>query len=209
MLADISAPYLERIETTRQEQRQCWRAEIHSHATVDLENYALDELVEQVSGALLLHIRQENPGWKESDARESAEYKLYFKSRPSDIVRLGLESELRVVRAFPERLAREESPALQAFAPRFAERVAAGDKAIQDRDRARAATAEHRARRILPLMEAINNLHSRVYRALLETSEQLRLPRSWAERFFYRPKIKSAQAETQISLPGDPEKKAR
>lgn len=177
---------MEKIETVRAEQRRSWRAEIQAQAAVDRVNYELDLATTQLAENLARAIRSQFQSLRDSELRETSVYRLYFKERPSTVTRLGLESQLRVVKHFPELLAREAHVELLSMAPLFHSLVLAGETVLALREKARLATAEHRAKRIEPLVEEENLLQSKLYRALLELSEKERLSRSWVDRFFSR-----------------------
>ncbi len=180
---------IERAKQLRTEQLGAWEGEIDAQAGVDAVNDALDATTVDFGRALDNEIRD----------RKHPTYKRYFPIPPSDVVALGLESELERVRSWPEYLATEESATLKAFADRFREHIAAGDAAVEARRMAAASRANHRAAAIQRFFDDVNAARQSLHALLTQRAVERRLGRRWADRFF---RHRSA-AHRQPSLPGD------
>ena len=185
LLAKIE-PFLLRLASLREGQLKCWEDEQVTQALVDYYNFLLDRLVEEFGIAKLSSIRRENPHWKEKEARESGEYTLYVKkgSTLSDIVRLGLASELPVVEPWADLIRRETDALLLPFAERFADLVSKGREAVAVRAKALVATSEHRTRQINPFIKELNDARTSMHGQLLDLSTTLKVQKSWADTFF-------------------------
>jgi flagellin-specific chaperone FliS len=179
-------PFIFRLISLREGQLKCWEEEQVAQALVDYYNFMLDRLVEEFGTAKLASIRKENPHWKEKEARESGEYTLYIKkgSTISDIVRLGLASELPVVEPWADLIRRETDASLLPFAERFADLVSKGKEAVVARAKALVATSEHRTRQINPFIKELNDARTSMHGQLLDLSTTLKVPKSWADTFF-------------------------
>jgi hypothetical protein len=179
-------PFIKQLTTLKEGQLKCWEDEQVTQALVDYYNYALDRLVEEFGAAKLAAIRRENPHWKEKEARESAEYTLYIKkgSTISDIIRLGLASELPVVEPWADLIRRETDALLLPFAERFEDIVTKGKEAVAARAKALVATSEHRTRQINPFIKELNAARTSLHGQLLDLSTTLKFPKSWADTFF-------------------------
>jgi hypothetical protein len=173
LLPQIEA-LIERCKQLRTEQLGAWEGEIDAQAGVDAANDALDATTVDFGRALDNEIRD----------RRSPAYKRYFAVAPSDIVVLGLESELERVRSWPDYLAGEESATLEAFGDRFREHIAAGDDAVEARRMAAAARANHRATAINRFFDDVNGARQSLHALLTQRAVERRLGRHWADRFF-------------------------
>lgn len=155
-------------------QRSAWRAEIVAQAGVDAENDLLDDTIGQLDSELLRSFRD----------REAPQRKRYFKKARHEIARLGLKSELDVVRTWPASLKSESEAALQALGARLEEDIARGDAAVEERQRAAAATADQRVREIIRFVDDINAARRIRYGLLIQRAEERQLPKDWPGRFF-------------------------
>lgn len=178
-LAPQVTPLFKRWEKVAGQQRALWRAEIEAQAGVDEDDDEIDETVTDVSGTIL---------YREKQKRDSARYKRYFKRPASEIVRLGLESELEVVRDWPASLKTEPESDLQALGKRLEDNVTTGDAAVAERKQAIAGTADHRVREIHPFIAEVNVVRNTLYGTLVTRAGQKKLSPKWPERFFRKAK---------------------
>ncbi|CAN98319.1 hypothetical protein ACSRUE_07835 [Sorangium sp. KYC3313] len=188
-LASEAGALVERWTQVNTGQRSAWRAEIVAQAGIDAEDDMLDDTVDELDNELLRTFRD----------RDAPQRKRYFKKARHEIVRLGLESEIEVVRAWPASLKTEGEPALQALGARLEGDIARGDAAVEERQRAAAATADQRVREIVRFVDDINAARRTRYGLLIQRAEERRLPKDWPGRFFKKStqgpkKVKSAPA---------------
>lgn len=184
----LAAP-LAAVDEARRGQFAAWQAEILAQAQVDGVNDELDDAVVDFADTLLFTLRD----------RTSPRYGRYFTRRsPHAVVRLGLASQVELVRSWPESLRTEPEEALRAFAPSLAALVEKADAALAGRDRAAAARADHRVRVIEPLVDQVNSARNTLYGALVQRAEERKLGRSWPESFF-RLAARRSQAEEETS----------
>jgi hypothetical protein len=176
-LAPQTGALIERTESIRNGQYAVWRAEIVAQAGVAAADDNLDDTVEAVDVALL-HI--------EGRDRSSARYKRYFPKAPSTIIRLGLESELKTTRTWPESLSTEPEKDLRKLGERLGTIVKDGDAALGARRTSVASTADHRVREIVTLIDDVNNARLSMYGILVQRAVDLGLPKDWPNRFFRR-----------------------
>jgi len=175
--ATATAKMIKQIEAVQAGQRAAWRREIVAQATVDTVDDALDDQVEGLSRELL-HLEAGN--------RKAARYKQYFKNAVSLIVRLGLESQIPVVRTMTAMLAQEPEKGLKDRARSLGGILKKGDEAVNERRDAAAARAAHRAREILSLVDDFNALRTSQHAELTIEATKAKLPRDYADRFFRR-----------------------
>ena len=174
-----------RTETLMLGQLGVWRAEIVAQAGVDDGNDRLDDMVDAIDREL----RHADQG------ERTARHRRYFKHAPNDVIRLGLESELSVVRDWPASLAGEPEKEIKALAKGLAEDVAYGDEVVAERRTAIAATADQRAREIVSLVDDANAARLSLYGVLAQRAVKLKLAKGWADRFF-RHATRRAKAPT-------------
>jgi hypothetical protein len=172
-------------------QLACWRAEIVAQAGVDEENEDLDETVADLDHAIYSLDRDTS----------SPRYKRYFTKAPSHVIRLGLESELGVVRTWPDSLAGEPEKALQDVGKRLAKDVAEGDAAVAERRGAQTRTKDHRVRDIVKLVDAVNATRRTIYGELIQRGEKAGQPKNWASRFFRKSSASAVAKEPKAEGP--------
>jgi uncharacterized protein (DUF1786 family) len=166
----------ERTDAVQAGQRAVWRREVVAHVGVAYADEILDECVENVSEQLLRVIPRRD--------RKDARYLRYFKKAPSGVVRLGLASELEVVRAWPASLKTEPEDALKQAGVALEKAIEQGEKALAERASAMAATADHRVRSIVPLLDDVNAARLSVYGHLVGLVQEHGRARDWPDRFF-------------------------
>jgi len=188
--AAATAKTIKQIEELQGGQRAAWRREIVAQATVDAVDDTLDDQVEGLSRELL-HIEAGN--------RKSARYKQYFKNAVSTIVRLGLESQLPVVRTITAMLSQEPEKELKERAKSLNATLKKGDEAVTERREAAAARAAHRAREILKLVDDFNAQRTSQHAELTLEATKAKLPRDYADRFFRR------SSKARPAAPPEPE----
>lgn len=175
-LAPEVAEHVTRWKLVHDGQREAWRAEISAQAAVSAGDDDLDDTTTAIDRELL-HVAGE---------RSSPRYVRYFKKTRSDITRLGLESQLGVVREWPNSLKTEPEKGLQDLGARLAENVNAGDTAVGGRRTSAAATADHRVREIVRFIDDVNAARRTRYGVLIQRGESLGLAKDWPLRFFRR-----------------------
>lgn len=184
-LAPEVAEHITRWKGVEDGQREAWRAEIIAQAAVSAGDDDLDDTTAAIDRSLI-HVTGE---------RGSPRYVRYFKKTRSDITRLGLESQLAVVREWSPSLKTETEAELKDLGARLEANVAAGDAAVKDRRASAAATADHRVREIVRFIDDVNAARRTRYGVLIQRGEALGLPKDWPLRFFRRgastPKTKS------------------
>lgn len=174
-LAPTFAELRQRVEDTRVQQLGTWRAELIAQAAVNAADDALDDWVHDLD-LTLSHIL--------AGATQSPRYRRYFSMAPSMIIRMALETELGRVRGWVDSLASEPEAELQALGARLRTLIAQGDAALEARRKAGAQRNDHRVRTIASLIDDINNARRSAYGALTRKAAELRLPRTWPDRFF-------------------------
>ncbi|MBK6465345.1 MAG: hypothetical protein IPF92_30725 [Myxococcales bacterium] len=189
--AAATSKSLKRLEALQAGQRAAWRREIVAQATVDVVDDALDDEVETL-GRNLLHLEAGN--------RKTARFKQYFKSAVSTVVRLGLESELPVVRGFISQLAKEPEKVLKDHGKAFTALAKSGDEAVAERRDAAIERAAHRAREILGFIDDLNASRTTIHAELTLQATAGALPRDYADRFFRR-STRAARAVDGASRP--------
>ncbi len=180
-LAGVFEELIARAEKTELAQRGHWRSEALADAAVDLADEELDDVTDDVV-AEVRHADRKVEG-DEGDAREER----YLGSlTPGALIRLGLESQLKRVRAWVSSLESEPEEGLRKLGKRLAKVIASGDDAIQQRVDAAASRATHRAREITSLVADINAVRRDTYGALVRLANKTKRPKDWPERFFRR-----------------------
>ncbi|MBI5497129.1 MAG: hypothetical protein HY904_19095 [Deltaproteobacteria bacterium] len=166
----------QRAVDTKRAQQGCWREEIIAQAGVDAADDRLDDRTEGLSEELLRAVKGD---------RKAARYTRYFKQGPpSSVVKLGVESQVAVVNDWPASLKTEAEPAVQAHGTGLETDVAVAKAELAARSKAFAATADHRAREIVKLVDDVNAARLSVYGLLVGLVEPNKLPRAWPDRFF-------------------------
>ena len=141
------------------------------------------------------------------DDRGSPRRKRYLGDRTAKkIAAQGLESELTVVRAWPDSLATEEEPALQAQAAPLREAVTAGDAAVAERAKAQNTRRDFMARDKAKLVDGLNDLRTELHAELARKVVPNKLARTWPDSFFRRGT--SAKSEKGVEAKGGEEKVA-
>jgi len=148
-----------------------------AQAQVDAVDDQLDDWVRALDTALLTVVDQN---------AQSPRYRRYFPTKPSDLIRLGLESELARVRSWAASLATEPELALQQLGAGLGQLVVAGDAALERRRQAASARSDHRVRSITTLIDDINGARLSLYGQLILKATELHLPPDWPNRFFRR-----------------------
>ena len=194
--AAACAKAIRRLEGIDAGQRAAWRREIVAQAHVDTADDALDDQTESLSRDLL-HLEKRN--------RNARRYKQYFKGAVSVIVRLGLASQIPVVRAMTTTLASEPEKALKQRAKELTSVLKKGDEAVTERRDAAGARAAHRAREIVSFVDDLNALRATQHAELTLLALKKNLPRDYADRFFRR-SVKTARAldaEAPVEKPSE------
>jgi hypothetical protein len=168
-----------------------WRDEIVAQAGVDAADDDLDEQVDEIDHALL-HLDRD---------RGSPRYRRYFSKPRNEIVRMGLETELDRVRAWPPSLAGEPEKELKGLGKQLGKSLAAGDEAVKERRAAAGATADHRVRKIVSFVDEVNGVRQSTYGELIKRGQAKKLPKGWAERFFRRTQRAKANGSAEVPAP--------
>ena len=110
---------------------------------------------------------------------ESPRFTRYFKNlAPSEVIDLGLASQLEYIDVWSKLLREEPEATLQAFAARFDECTAEGRAALSRLALAEDARDSQRAKEILPLVDDINTLRLNTYSDLAKIGGK-----RWARSF--------------------------
>ena len=166
---------LARVDTVAAGQRAAARGELVAQAAVDAADEHLDEAVHELGLALLRIAGGE---------RTSARFRRYFAAAPIDVIRLGLASEVAVVRPWIAALRAEAETSLRAFADRLERDLVACDAALAARALAAGASTEHRVREVVCLIDDINAARSSLHEVLTTRARERQLPLAYADRFF-------------------------
>lgn len=188
--ATAIAKRIKALDALQAAQKGHWRREIVAQAHVDAVDDDLDDRVEGVARELTYLDK----------GRKTSRFRQYFKGTVSAIVRLGLESQLGVVRPFVAMLAKEPEKALKDHGKALSGIVKNGDKAVEERASAATDRAAHRARQILSFVDDLNAARLTLHAELTIHAAKEKLPRDYADRFFRRP-TRTAKAVT----PTDPD----
>jgi hypothetical protein len=175
---DLVAPVadlLARWATVNQGQLTRWDAEIEAQAGVDEVDDGLDDVVNALD-AELLHL--------EGQDRSTVRYRRYMSTPRTQIVRLGLASEVEKTRAWPAALATEPEQTLKDIGAKIATAVSLGDSALEERTLSGGATATHRARDIATFIDDVNGARRSIFGILTDRAAKLGLPKDWPDRFF-------------------------
>jgi len=189
-LAPRMSAYVEQVEGVRSGQYRVWRGELVAQAHVDVADEKLDGSVLAVGDALD----------RSGDDRDAPRRKRYLGERTArKIAAQGLESELTVVRAWPDSLATEEEAQLQAQADPMREAVAAGDAAVGERAKAQNTRRDFMARDKAKLVDGLNDLRTELHAELARKVVPQKLARTWPDGFFRR----GTSAKGEKSAEGD------
>lgn len=169
------AKALKTLEGLQAGQKAAWRREIVAQAHVDSADDDLDERVESI-GRDLLYIEKGN--------RKSARFRQYFKGPVSAIVRLGLKSQLDVVRPFVALLAKEAEKVLKDHGKALTGILKKGEAAVEERASAATDRADHRARHILTFVDDLNAMRTTMHAELTLAGVKKGMTRSYGDRFF-------------------------
>jgi hypothetical protein len=180
LAADLAPPFTELAARCRVEiiaQLGHWGAEIGAQAAVDEADDALDDTTVEA----IAEIRHADR------AANGARLERYLGSdTASDLVRRGLTSQLKAVRAWPKALGSEPESALNRLGGTLAQNIAAGDAADAERVTVAGDRATHRARNIASLIDDLNALRATALGRLVVRGTKHKLPPDWARRFFYK-----------------------
>lgn len=174
-LAPLFTALLGRWDAVSAAQRGVWREEIKAQAGVDAANAGLDRTTGRLSARFLGVV---------DGKRTNPRYARYFPKGAYAVQKLALESQLKVVRAWPASLKKEPEAEVQSFAPTFEEHIEEGDAAVRSRVDAAAKRADQRVREIVTYVEDVNATRLRVMGRLLQRAEKNKLDKDWAEDFF-------------------------
>ena len=174
-LAPHFTQFIARIEEVESGQRDARRKVIRTNARVASLNLKLDPLTIEIDTTFT--------GLLGKDPNHPRR-RRYFKSRPSEVVHLGLGSQIEVMRDWPASLATEPEPVLQNLAPRLLPLIEQGEEAIKARAAANAERSDHRVREILTLIEDANALRRSVYGDLTKFAANNKLDKNWPRAFF-------------------------
>lgn len=183
--------FRKRIDDVRIEQRGTWREGLVAQAMVNAADDALDDCVRQLDLTLRHLLAGET---------DSPRYRRYLSSAPSTIIRMGLESEQARLRGWPESLSSEPEPELKALADKFRAVLAQGEAALQARSKAEGLRTDHRVRAINTLIDDINNARLSLYGILAQKAVDLKLPRTWPDRFFQHT-ARAVKSEAEPTAP--------
>lgn len=191
-LAPTISALLARVEQLHGGQLGLRREVATAQAQVDAMDDQLDDWVRALDTALLTVVGQNT---------QSPRYRRYFPAKPSNIIRLGLESELGRVRSWAGSLATEPEPALQQLGAELSKLVVAGDAALERRRQAATARSDHRVRSITTLIDDINGARLSLYGQLILKATELHLPPDWPNRFFRRT-TRTPKVQLPAPVPG-------
>lgn len=173
------AALLTELDRIRAGQYAVWRAEIVAEAGVAAANDDIDDDVADIDRRLQGAI----PGTA-AERRKSPRYKRYFREAPSATIRLGLKSELEKVGTWPASLRTEPEAALQEAGVTLEGHVTVGRTALTERSNAAGATADHRVREIVSLIDDVNGARRSIFGVLVQRAAERGLPADWPHRFF-------------------------
>jgi hypothetical protein len=165
----------ERAQNVSAGQQGTWREGLVAQAAIHNADDALDDWVRELA-LVLNHLL--------AGQTDSPRRRRYFSGPPSAIIRLGLENELARVRGWLDSLASEPEPELKAMADKLRIVIVQAEAALEGRRKAEALRSDHRARDIATLVDDINNARLSLHGILTKKAADLRLPRTWPDRFF-------------------------
>ena len=174
-LAPRFAGFYPRLDAVRSAQYGVWRGEIVAQAHVDAADEALDACVVAVGDEID----------RAGDDRASPRRQRYLGPLTArKVAAQALESELKVVRAWPDSLATEEEAALHGCAEPLRVAVAKGEAAVDERARSQNARKDFMARERAKLVDALNDLRTEVHAELAKRVVPNKLGREWPAGFF-------------------------
>jgi hypothetical protein len=182
--ADSVKPFLTRSLAIKNEQTSLWGTETETQAKIVACNFELDELAHDVSDAKIRDLRNKNIGWRDREARESNEYRLYFPQTLSSLVRLAAESQAEEMNRWVILIEKEPSAEMLEILPRLKKAIEDTQAAVKARNEASSGTALHRVRTIEAFIAEVNTFRTRLYASLLTVSQDNRIPKNWADIFF-------------------------
>ncbi len=193
-LAAMLEPLLGALATVHAAQKAAWRDENRGDAAVRYADQVLDDAVDALWNQLLFL----------ADRRtDDPRVRTYFPKPRSEVVRLGLQSQLAVVGSWPTALAGEPEPELQALGVRLQQAIDAGQAAVSRRADAVLARATQKAREVLLLKDDIQAARQSVYGELVRRAAAARRPRSWADGFFRTASRAAAETDEDEDLPAE------
>ena len=179
------------MEKEREGQLGVWRDEVVAQAAVSAADDQLDDFITDLDLTFIQVLRGD---------RQSPRYRRYLPMPKSQLIRMGLGTELGRVRSWPDSLASEPEPELKALGERLPAIIAQGDQALEQRRKAAATRADHRVRNITSLGGDINNARMSLFGTLTQKAATARLPRNWPDRFFQHAS-RGAQPELEPEIP--------
>ncbi len=193
LAADLAPPFAAiaaRCKTELIAQLGHWGAEIGAQAAVDEADDALDD----TTGEIVAEFRH-------ADRKAQApRLKRYLGTdTASGIVRLGLASQLKVVRPCPKALASEPEGSLQSLGTRLSKDIATGEAADNERATVAGDRATHRARNITGLIDDLNALRASTLGRLITRGTKNKQPADWPRRFFYRSRTQASGSAPEPS----------
>ncbi|MDB4930094.1 MAG: hypothetical protein JWM10_2578 [Myxococcaceae bacterium] len=199
LTADLAPPFAALAARCRTEiiaQLGHWGAEIGAQAGADEADDALDDTTNEIV-AEIRHADRKATG---------ARLKRYLgNDTASGIVRLGLSSQLKVVRAWPKALSSEPEAALQALGTTLAQDIATGETADAERVTVAGERATHRARNITSLIDDLNALRATTLGRLITRGTKHKKPADWPRRFFYQARTRGSAKGGAPDAPAKPD----
>ncbi len=178
------------------EQKESWRAETIAQALVDKCDDDLDDQVAAFSNDL---------SHAEGGKKNTERYKFYFGSSATDIIRLGLKSEIEKISTWVGKLKSEKIAAVKAHAAKFAALIKDGESALADRTTTQTARASHRIDAIHTLVDDVNAARNSIAAELDKRAVKLGVPHDFSTRFFrHATRAPKPQGATQPAQPPPP-----
>ena len=162
-----------------------------AQAAVSAADDQLDDFINDLDLAFIQVLRGD---------RQSPRYRRYLPVPKSQLIRMGLGTELGRVRSWPDSLASEPEAELKTLGERLRPIIAQGDQALEQRRKAAATRADHRVRNITSLIDDINNARMSLFGTLTQKAATARLPRNWPDRFFQHAS-RGAQPDLEPEIP--------
>jgi hypothetical protein len=175
-LAKPIAQLLARLEKIALAQKSNWRAETIAQALVDKCDDDLDDQVAAFSNDL---------SHAEGGKKNTERYKFYFGTSATDVIRLGLKSEIAKIETWVGKLKGEKIAALKAHAAKFAALVKDGEAALGSRTTTQTARAAHRIDAIHSFVDDVNAARNSIAAELDKRAVKLGVPHDFSPRFFH------------------------
>jgi hypothetical protein len=172
--APLLKPLIKRNDELLLARRALTREAVAAQAVVDAHDDQLDDKTAELNRFFLGSV----------SGREDKRFKLYFKKTASLVVRLGLESQLDVARAWADLLPKEPEAALKSLGSWFKGFQKSASEAIELRRTASLSRAEHRARELQRYLDDHNAIRRSIYGKLVVIAAEQGLPKDWPNRFF-------------------------